>query len=154
MHIAHLRLCKNMLQFKKGGVDVKRVLALVVALCVVCGMVGCNSEPKQPSKTQEPVHTAELTEVELFAKNNGISVELAESLESVLLGMELTDSSRTGVFHYKLSDVYNFEQTDDWAEGERYKMWMDMEHIWYAYCKGDAVVGVRDGNGNVFYTAE
>lgn len=110
-----------------------------------------------PTPIQTPTPTIEPlvpTEAERFAADNDISVALTESLESVLIGMELADSSRLGVFHYELSDVYNFEQVDDWAEGQRYKMWMDMEHVWYAYCKGDAVVGVRDGNGNVFYTAE
>lgn len=106
------------------------------------------SEPTQP---QEPV---EQTEAEKFAEKNDVSVELAESLESVLAGMELTDKSRVGVFHYNLSHVYDWTQIEDWAYGERYSAYMDMEHVWYIYVKDDTVVGVRDGSGNIFYSAE
>lgn len=94
----------------------------------------------------------EKTEAEKFAEENNTSVELAESLETVLTGMELTDSSKVGVFHYNLSHVYEWKQIDDWAEGERYSAYMDLEHVWYIYVKGDTVVGVRDGHGNIFYS--
>lgn len=105
----------------------------------------------ESTQSQEPV---EQTEAEKFAKKNNISVGLAESLESVLAGMELTDKSRVGVFHYDLSHVYDWTQIEDWAYGERYSAYMDMEHVWYIYVKDDTVVGVRDGSGNIFYSAE
>lgn len=107
------------------------------------------SESEETSQYQQEV---EKTEAEKFAESNDVSVELAESLEAVLMGMELTDKSRVGVFHYDLSHVYDWKQIDDWAEGERYSVYMDMEHIWYIYVKNDVVVGVRDGRGNIFYS--
>lgn len=104
--------------------------------------------------TEEPKQESEKTEAEKFAESKEISVELAESLESVLADMELTDKSKVGVFHYDLSDVYEWKQIDDWAYGERYSAFMDMEHVWYIYVKDDVVVGVRDGHGNIFYSEE
>lgn len=65
-----------------------------------------------------------------------------------------TIKSRVGVFHYDLSDVYDWKQIEDWANGERYSAYMDMEHIWYIYVKDNVVVGVRDGHGNIFYLVE
>ena len=106
-------------------------------------------EPQEPEE-----EAAEKTEAEQFAEDNDVSVELAESLETVLAGMELTDTSRVGIFHYELSHVYNWKQIEDWADGERYSAWMDMEHVWYIYVKDDVVVGVRDGHGNIFYEEE
>lgn len=111
-------------------------------------------QAKEEAKEPADEHISEQTEAEKFAEDNSVPVAFAESLEMVLCEMELTDKSRVGIFHYKLSDVYDFEQTNDWAEGERYKMWMGMEHIWFAYRKGNEVVGIRDGNGNIFYQAE
>lgn len=104
--------------------------------------------------TEEPQHETEKTEAEKFAESNDVSVSLAESLESALVGMELTDKSRVGVFHYDLSHVYEWKQIEDWAYGQRYSAYMDMEHVWYIYVKDDVVVGVRDGHGNVFYSEE
>ena len=108
----------------------------------------------EPEPTEESQLKTEKTEAEKFAENNGISVSLAESLESVLVGMELTDKSRVGIFHYDLSNVYEWKQIEDWANGQRYSAYMDLEHVWYIYVKDDVVVGVRDGNGNIFYSEE
>lgn len=96
----------------------------------------------------------EATEAEKFSQKNKVSLELAESLESVLEGIELTDKSKVGVFHYDLTDIYEWKQIDDWAYGERYSGYMDMEHIFYFYVTDNTVVGVRDGHGNIFYTAD
>lgn len=108
-----------------------------------------STEPNNSSTTQPETSAAED-----FAKEYGISVELAESLENVLAGMELTDKSRVGVFHYGLSDVESFRQTNDWAEGHRYTMSMAGEHIWTAYSKDDVIVGIKGSNGDTFYQAE
>lgn len=106
------------------------------------------------SAHEEPTEVKEKTDVEKFADKNDISIELAESLENVLVGMELTDKSKVGVFHYDISDVYEWKQIEDWANGQRFSAYMDMEHVWYIYVTGNEVVGVRDGHGNVFYTKE
>lgn len=107
---------------------------------------------EQPVSEPTPTPEVEKTEAEKFAEANDISVELAESLETVLTGMELTDKSRVGVFHYDLSDIYDWEQVEDWAEGQRYSAWMAQEHIFYFYVKEDTVVGVRNADGSVFYS--
>lgn len=113
-------------------------------------------EKKEPEKveTKEPDTNSdekEKTETEKFADKYGVSVELAESIDSVLSGMKLTDKSRVGVFHYTISDVKSWKKLDDWAEGERYSGYMAEEHVWYFYIKNDTIVGVRDGNGNIYY---
>lgn len=106
------------------------------------------------SKSESTEEPQQQTEAEKFAENNGVSVSLAESLESVLVDIELTDKSRVGIFHYNLSNVYEWKQIEDWENGQRYSAYMDLEHVWYIYVKDDVVVGVRDGNGNIFYSEE
>lgn len=108
-----------------------------------------STEPNNSSSTQPETSAAED-----FAAKYGITVELAQSLEDVLAGIELTDTSRVGVFHYDLSDVESFKQTNDWAEGDRYTMSMDGEHIWIAYSKDDIIVGIKGSNGDTFYQAD
>ena len=85
------------------------------------------------------------------AEKNNISPKLAKSLEKVLSDMKLTDKSRVGVFHYTLSDVSDWKQTNDWAEGKRYSGYMAQEHIFYFYEKNDEIVGVRTSNNEVLY---
>ena len=107
-----------------------------------------------PETTVDEPSVEEKTETEKFAERYGVSVTLAENIDEVLSGMELTDKSRVGVFHYTIADVKSWKKLDDWAEGERYSGYMAEEHVWYFYIKDDALVGVRDGNGNIFYSQE
>jgi hypothetical protein len=134
----------------------KPVLIMVsIALALVCAVGFVVDIAVEPVKNADSTpQVEEQTEIEKFAENNDISVGLTESIETVLAGMELTDKSRIGVFHYELSDVYNWKQVEDWGEGQRYSAYMAQEHILYFYVKDDTVVGVRDGNGNVFYAEE
>lgn len=126
----------------------RKFLIIFFAVVLTLVLTSCSREPIE---TKEVI---EKTEVEKFAEKNKISVELTESLENVLVNMELTDDSKVGVFHYDLSHVYDWKQIEDWANGQRYSAWMDMEHIFYFYVTENEVVGVRDGHGNVFYTKE
>lgn len=75
------------------------------------------------NREQSTTEEKEATEAEKFSQKNKVSLELAESLESVLEGIELTDKSKVGVFHYDLTDIYEWKQIDDWAYGERYSGW-------------------------------
>lgn len=111
-----------------------------------------HEETDAEKKTQS--EESKKSDAERFADENNVSVKLAESLESALEGMELTDKSRVGVFHYDLSDVYDWSPEENWANGKRYSAWMDMEHVWYIYVTDDTVVGIRDGSGNIYYSAE
>lgn len=134
----------------------KPVLIMVsVALALVCAIAFVIDIAVEPVKNNSnPSHVEEKTEIERFSENNNISVELAESVETVLAEIELTDKSRVGVFHYDLSDISNWKQIEDWAEGQRYSAYMAQEHIFYFYVKDDIVVSVRDGQGNVFYSKD
>lgn len=96
----------------------------------------------EPNETQS-LEVIEKTEAEKFAEDNDISVELAQSIEYVL-----------GEIDYSLSQAYNLEQTDDWAYGRRFKVWIDMEHICFFYCQGEEVVSLRSSNGDFVWQAE
>lgn len=116
-------------------------------------------KPKQTKKEKKAKPAVKkqkknLSETEKFAKDNNISVALAEDLKRVLGEMELTDKSRVGAFHYEISDVYDWQRVEDWAEGRRYSGWMDMEHIFYYYVKDDKIVSVRTSEGDFLYQAE
>lgn len=81
-----------------------------------------------------------LTEAENFAKNNGISVKLAEGVEYALSQSEMPDS---------LESLRDWEQMDDYAEGQRYKAWsysVVNERYYYIvfYVKDDVVESIRD----------
>lgn len=126
----------------------RKIISIFLAVTMCFALAACSSSTNESSETETK------TDTEKFAESNDVSVELAESIETVLTGMELTDKSRVGVFHYELSDVYNWRQIEDWAEGQRYSAWMAQEHIFYFYEKDDRIVSVRDGNANVFYIEE
>lgn len=126
----------------------RKIISILLAVTVFLSLGACSSPASESSETETK------TETEKFAENNDVSVELAESLETVLAEIDLTDKSRVGVFQYGLSDVYNWKQIEDWAEGQRYSAWMAQEHTFYFYVKDDRIVGVRDGHDNVFYIEE
>lgn len=148
---------------KKAWCFALLVFLFIMVMCFVVSPVSevqdveeptTQEQTSEPSTQEKPTEVKEKTDVEKFADKNDVSIELAESLENVLVGMKLTDTTRVGVFHYDITDVYEWRQVEDWANGERYSAYMAMEHVWYIYVTGDEVVGVRDGYGNVFYTAE
>lgn len=129
----------------------KKVGLVFLALSALFFVIFFISIPSSP-KQEEPAVVE--TEAEKFARRNDIPVELAESLEAVLADMKLTDKSRVGVFHYKLSEVDSWKQVEDWVEGERYYTYMGGEHIMYVYVKDNEVVGIRDSNGHPYYLKE
>lgn len=138
---------------KKKSKPVLLVLSLAISLvCAIGFVVDISIDPVKNEEQTSQVE--EKTEIEKFAENNNVSVELAESLETVLAEIDLTDKSRVGVFNYTLSDISNWKQIEDWAEGQRYSAYMAQEHTFYFYVKDDEIVGVRDGHSNVFYTEE
>lgn len=116
------------------------------------------TETSTVEETTPPVEETETetmkTELEKFAEDNGISVQLAESLEGVLAQMKLTDKSRVGYFYYSLSDVYNWRQVEDWAYGERYQFYAAQEHILTVYVQDDVVQSIRTSNGDFLYQAD
>lgn len=126
------------------------IIFFVSALIISCLFLpdGALSDSDEGEKVEK------VSETEKFAKDNNISVALAEDLKRVLGEMELTDKSRVGAFHYELSDVYDWQRVEDWAEGRRYSGWMDMEHIFYYYVKDDRIVSVRTSEGDFLYQTE
>lgn len=125
------------------------ILVIAGVACMIYFIVGVATAPSK-SKTEadaaEVTPAAELTEAEEFAQDNGVSLALAQNIEYALSQSEHA---------YKLHQVYEWKQIDDWAEGPRYTGWMDMEYIWAFYVKGDKVVSIRDSNGLAFiYQAE
>ncbi len=91
------------------------------------------SEMRKNKAESEQV-TKEQTEAEKFAKENGISVALAKSIESALAQSEHS---------YKLHQIYSWEQIEDWAYGKKYTGWLDMEYVWVFYVKNDSLQSIR-----------
>ena len=100
----------------------------------------------QVDKSQEKIESTtqyELSDVEKFAKDNNISIDLAKSIEYSL-----------GQIGFSLSQAYNPEQVDDWANGRRFKIWVNMEYILFFYCEEDEVVSIRKSNGEFVWKAD
>lgn len=96
-----------------------------------------STEPAQATTAStEATHVQ--TEAEKFAEENGLSVELAESIEAALA------ESAHG---YKLSQIYEWKQIDDYAYGQRYTGWMSMEYVWVFYVNGDKLESIRQQSG-------
>lgn len=100
-------------------------------------------ETSTPSST-EKVETE--TEIERFARENNLSVELATDIEYAL--------SRSA-HSYKLHNIYQWTQIEDYANGQRYTGWLDMEYVWVFYINGDKVESIRQKKDLSFiYQAE
>ena len=106
---------------------------LISALCVVMmifTLVGCGQ--------QEEV--VELTDEEKFAKENGITVELAQDIENALSQTDVPPS---------LNILNEWKQIDDYAEGQRYtgNIYSNAQNRYYYmvfYVKDDKVESIRD----------
>jgi predicted small lipoprotein YifL len=113
---------------------------LILALCMVVmvfALVGCGQK--------EPV--AEKTDAEKFAEENSISVELAESIENALSQTDVPSS---------LNKLNDWEQIEDYAEGQRYTGWIYsnvQEKYYYMvfYVSGDTVKSIRDQKNGLEY---
>lgn len=115
----------------------KRLVSVILSIVMICSLVGCGG--KEPSPEQ--------TDVEKFAEKNGISVELAQSIEDAL--------SQTTV-PPALNKLNDWEQSEDYAEGQRYTGWVysnSQERYYYMvfYVQGDKVVGIRDQQNGLEY---
>lgn len=113
---------------------------LILVLCMVVMMfalVGCGQK--------EPI--AEKTDAEKFAEKNSISVELAESIENALSQTDVPSS---------LNKLNDWEQIEDYAEGQRYTGWVystaqDKYYYMVFYVSGDTVEGIRDQKNGLEY---
>ena len=143
--------------------------AIAFGVCLLCFVVclvidGGNIEPAAPETieseerqeeikepviesedvTQEPVEEIS-EEVKNFAEENGISIELAQSVEKVLLETDIPDS---------LNILNGWEQTEDYAYGQRYiaqsySLAQDKYFYLMFYVQDDEVVSVRDRKNNL-----
>lgn len=109
----------------------------MLLLVMVFSLVGCGGKEPAP----------ELTDVEKFADENGISVELAQSIEDALSQTTVPPS---------LNKLNDWEQSEDYAEGQRYTGWVysnSQERYYYMvfYVQGDKVVSIRDQQNGLEY---
>ena len=116
----------------------RKTWGLTMAGFLVVLAVGSLFLPHEPTAQKEEVV---LTEAEKFAKENGISVALAEDIEQALAQSEHS---------YDLSQVYKWTQIEDYAYGQRYTGWMDMEYMWVFYVNGDKLESIRQQKGLTF----
>ena len=97
------------------------------------------TETESETSTVAESETKEETAAEVFARENDISVELAESIEYAL--------GQTG---YTLASAYEMKQIDDWAEGQRYTIYVSQQYVWVFYVKDDEVQSIRQQKGLEF----
>ena len=116
----------------------KKVLSVVLVIIMLFSMVGCR-------KMEEGEVLHEST-VEDFAEAAGVSIEFAQSLNDAV-GQIQEKFDRT----FDIGDVYNFRQTDDWANGKRYTIYLAQEYVLTVYEENDEVVSIRTSDGNVSY---
>lgn len=114
----------------------KFMLGMFSTLCIIITVVIFVGMLTRPDSSKDE----NLTEAENFAKNNGISVKLAESIEYSLSQSEMPDS---------LESLRDWEQMDDYGEGQRYKAWsysvVNERHYYMVfYVKDDVVESIRD----------
>lgn len=141
--------------------------AIACGVCLLCFVFclvidGGNIEPVAPKtveseekqeETKEPLVESEESEiveevseeVKNFAEENGISIELAQSVEKVLLETDLPDS---------LNILNGWEQTEDYAYGQRYiaqSYSLAQDEYFYVmfYVQDDEVVSVKDRENNL-----
>lgn len=115
----------------------KKLVLVMLLLVMVFSLVGCGGKEPAP----------ELTDVEKFADENGISVELAQSIEDALSQTTVPPS---------LNKLNDWEQSEDYAEGQRYTGWVysnSQERYYYMvfYVQGDKVVSIRDQQNGLEY---
>lgn len=103
-----------------------------------------SEEPVVETQEESEIPTEEVKEVseevKKFAEEHGISVELAQSVQDVLLETDIPDS---------LNVLNGWEQTDDYAYGQRYiaqtySLAQDKHFYLMFYVQDDEVVSVRD----------
>lgn len=100
-----------------------------------------SEEPVEETQEETEIPVAEVNEdVKNFAEEHGISVKLAQSVQDVLLETDIPDS---------LNVLNGWEQTDDYAYGQRYiaqtySLAQDKHFYLMFYVQDDEVVSVRD----------
>lgn len=115
----------------------KKFVIMILSFVMILSLVGCGGKEPAP----------ELTDVEKFAEKNGISVELAQSIEDALSQTTVPPS---------LNKLNEWKQTEDYAEGQRYTGWVysnSQERYYYMvfYVQGDKVVSIRDQQNGLEY---
>lgn len=108
----------------------KKFVIMILSVVVVLSLVGCGGKEPAP----------ELTDAEKFAEENGISVELAQSIEDALSQTTVPPS---------LNKLNEWEQIEDYALGQRYTGWVysnSQERYYYMvfYVRGNEVESIRD----------
>lgn len=117
----------------------KKSWGITMACFLMVFSVSCIFLPNDESqKSEVTTEVKEKTEADKFAEENDISVELAENIEQALSESEHS---------YSLSQVYNWEQIDDYAYGQRYTGWLNMEYVWVFYVKDNSVDSIRQQKG-------
>lgn len=103
----------------------KRILSVILIVIVVFGFAGCAASDEE----YEPMTASD------FEDEYGITQDLADDIGDGLdhLGLDY-------------GDVSSLEQIDDWAYGERYRMYADSEQ-YIIYC--DSAGGVESINQNL-----
>ena len=136
------------------------IAALICAVCFVLSvMVGAFSDPNSndriaavvfdktegknvvpEDRTVEEIKKSYEKDVKSFSSKRKVSLELAQSIK---------DSMEHPNIPFSFDEINGWEQTEDWASGERYQAWHynaheDKYYYLLIYTKGDRVVSIYD----------
>lgn len=117
----------------------KRILCVLLAVVMVIGMTSCRK-----IKEGEVDHA---DTVEEFAEAAGVSTEFSQSLNDAV-GQVQEKYNRS----FDISDVYDFRETDPWANGKRYTIYLAQEYVLTVYEENDEVVSIRTSDGGFAYS--
>lgn len=119
----------------------KRVLCVFLAVMMAFGMTSC--------RKVEEGEVDHADTVEEFAEAAGVSTEFAQSLNDAVRQVEEKNNRS-----FDISDVYDFRETDPWANGKRYTIWLAQEYVLTVYEENDEVVSIRTSDGEFAYSKE
>lgn len=121
----------------------RKLLALILTLLVISLCACSKTEDDASSETET------LTPVEQFAEDNEVSVSFATSLDNAV--QQVTDKYGQ---KFDIEDVYNFEETNEWANGKRYTIWLGQQYVLTVYEENDEVTSIRTSNGDFAYSKD
>lgn len=117
----------------------KKLICIMLVIMSVFAMAGCEKNANADGKPKETEKVYD-EEVKSFSTKRKISLELAQSIKDAM--------GQPGC-PFTFEEINGWEQTEDWASGERYQAWhydMHEDKYYYVliYTQNDKVVSIYD----------
>lgn len=112
------------------------------------------ASPSESKNDEEPAESPSVTSdvsssTEIFAQENDVSIAFAESLDSAV--QTISDKYNQ---KFDINDVSDFKETNEWAYGKRYTIWLGEKYVLTVYEQDDEVVSIRKSNGDFAFSAD